>query len=171
MVFLAVSPAMMFSCISRPSSRMDSAAFRKAKRCSLTWSRAPRASRQKTSKPSKAKTEEHNCPQREFAAGGCFLGWGVNKLREVGVLHKRRLSNQAVPRAYRKTIPTTLGPVMARGRTDLGLRVKSSFAWWRLVNPFPGAAKLTRRTESGLFGDTFHVEPRLAKQFLGISDA
>jgi hypothetical protein len=49
--------------------------------------------------------------------------------------------------------------------------VKSSFAWRRFVDPFPGAAKLTRRTESGLFSDTFHVEPRFAKQFLGVGDA
>ena len=50
-------------------------------------------------------------------------------------------------------------------------RAKSSLTWRRFVDPFPGAAKLTRRTESGLFGDTFHVEPRLAKQFLGVGDA
>jgi hypothetical protein len=61
--------------------------------------------------------------------------------------------------------------VNATGRGDPGLRVKSSFAWRRFVDPLPGPAKLTRRTESGLFGDTFHVEPRLAKQFLGVGDA
>jgi hypothetical protein len=49
--------------------------------------------------------------------------------------------------------------------------VTPSFAWWGFVDPLPDAAKLTRRTESGLFGDTLHVEPRLAKQFLGICDA
>ena len=61
--------------------------------------------------------------------------------------------------------------MIATGRSAIGVRVKSSFAWWRFVDPFPGAAKLTRRAESRLFGDTFHVEPRLAKQFLGIGDA
>ena len=47
----------------------------------------------------------------------------------------------------------------------------SSFAWRPFVNSLPGAAKLSRRTESGLFGNTFHVQPRLAKQLLGIGDA
>lgn len=65
----------------------------------------------------------------------------------------------------------TLGFVKATGRSDPGLLVKSSFAWRRFVDPCPGAAKLTRRTESGLFGDAFHVEPRLAKQFLGVGNA
>src|SRR6266702_6586037 len=73
MAFLAVSPARMFSCISRLYSRVDSAASRKAKPCTLTWSRVPRASRPKTSNSSNALTEEHNRPEREFAAGGCFL--------------------------------------------------------------------------------------------------
>src|SRR5262249_58665942 len=61
--------------------------------------------------------------------------------------------------------------VSAQGQSALGVRVTSSFAWRPLVNPLPGAAQLTRRTESGLFGNTFHVEPRLAKQLLGIGDA
>jgi len=38
----------------------------------------------------------------------------------------------------------TLGFVNATGRSDPGLRVKSSFAWRRMVDPLPGAAKLTR---------------------------
>src|SRR5262249_1888177 len=61
--------------------------------------------------------------------------------------------------------------VSAERRSVLGVRVTSNFAWWPSVDPLPRAAKLTRRTESGLFGNTFHVQPRLAQQFVGIRDA
>src|SRR5579863_1862170 len=43
----------MSSCISPPSRPADSAACRKVSKCSLTWSKAPRAGRQKTSRVSK----------------------------------------------------------------------------------------------------------------------
>src|SRR5215472_6795384 len=69
----------------------------------------------------------------------------------------------------RRTLATSLEPLA--DLSALGVRVTSSFAWRPFVNFLPGAAKLTRRTESGLFGNTFHVEPRLAKQFPGMGDA
>src|SRR5579864_3779900 len=51
-------------------------------------------------------------------------------------------------------------------RKGLGMPLTARFAGWRLMNPLPGAAELPRRTESRLLGNAFHVEPRLAKQFM-----
>src|SRR5690242_16285770 len=49
--------------------------------------------------------------------------------------------------------------------------MSTGFPWCVLMNSLPGTAELSRRTETRAFGDIFHVELRLAKQFLCVCDA